>query len=144
MSKFLLTSDWQIDFSNLQECEQSLDELLAAAAKYKPAAIIHGGDMKDAYDPVACEVVKFAVRMTKRIREAGFRFIILLGNHDRISQSAESKNWLDVLAAAGAEVVTEPKIKIIAGAAVAFVPYFGAATGQETLINATFGPPSED
>ena len=30
MSKFLLTSDWQIDFSNLQECEQSLDELLAA------------------------------------------------------------------------------------------------------------------
>jgi DNA repair exonuclease SbcCD nuclease subunit/energy-coupling factor transporter ATP-binding protein EcfA2 len=138
MSRFLFTSDWQIDFGNLQECEQSLDELLAAAAKYKPAAIIHGGDMKDAYDPVACEVVKFAVRMTKRIREAGFRFIVLLGNHDRISQSAESKNWLDVLAAAGAEVVTEPKVKIIAGAALAFVPYFGG-TGQERLIDATSG-----
>jgi len=135
--RLLFTSDWQIAFGNLQECEMALDELIAAAVKYQPEAVIHAGDVKDAYSPVDVETVKLAVRMVRRVRSAGFRFIILLGNHDRISQSAESKNWLDVLAAAGAEVVTEPKIKIIAGAAVAFVPYFGAATGQETLINAT-------
>ena len=128
--RFLFTSDWQIDFSNLQECETSLEELLAAAAKYKPAAIIHAGDIKDAYSPVDVEVVKFAVRMVRRIRSAGQRLIILLGNHDRISQSAESRNWLDILQAAGAEVVTRPKVKICAGAALAFVPYFGS---QEAL-----------
>jgi DNA repair exonuclease SbcCD nuclease subunit/peptidoglycan hydrolase CwlO-like protein len=137
--RLLFTSDWQIAFGNLQECEMALDELIAAAVKYQPEAVIHAGDVKDAYSPVDVETVKLAVRMVRRVRSAGFRFIILLGNHDRISQSAESKNWLDVLAAAGAEVVTEPKVKIIAGAAVAFVPYFGAATGQETLINATSG-----
>ena len=134
--RLIFTSDWQVDFSNLQECETALEELLAAAAKYKPAAIIHAGDVKDAYSPVDVEVVKFCVRMVRRIRQAGYRFIILLGNHDRISQSAESRNWLDVLQAAGAEVVTRPKVKICAGAALAFLPYFGS---QEALISASQG-----
>lgn len=132
--RFIFTSDWQVDFSNLQECEIALDELLAAAVKHKPDAVIHAGDMKDAYSPVDVEVVRFCVRMVRRIREAGHRLIILLGNHDRVSQSAESKNWLDVLEAAGAEIVTRPKVKNIAGASVAFLPYFGA---PDTLTEAS-------
>lgn len=121
--RLLFTSDWQCDFTNLQECEIALEELLAAAAKYGLDAVIHAGDLKDAYSPVDVEVVKFCVRMVRRIRQAGHRLIILLGNHDRVSQSAESKNWLDVLQAAGAEIVTKPKIKQIADAAVALLPY---------------------
>ena len=129
-------SDTQVDFGNLQECETALDEVLASAAKYKPDVIIHAGDVKDEYSPISAEVVKFAVRMVRRIRKAGHRFIILLGNHDRISQSSESKNWLDVLAAAGAEVVTKPQVKMVAGAAVGFLPY---TTVPEELKNATLG-----
>lgn len=127
----LMTGDWQVAFNNLQECEIMLDELLTAAAERKPDAIIHMGDVKDAYSPVDVEVVKFCVRAVRRIKEAGFRFIILLGNHDRISQSHESKNWLDVLEAAGAEVVTTPKVKKVGNAVVGCVPYL--ALGEEVI-----------
>lgn len=48
--KLLLTSDTQSEFSNLSECETSLQELLAAAEKYKPNAIIHAGDLKEIYN----------------------------------------------------------------------------------------------
>lgn len=142
MARFLFQSDLQADFGNLQECEIALEELLAAANKYKPAAIIHAGDVKDAYSPVDVETVKFCVRMVRRIREAGHRIIILLGNHDRISQSAESRNWLDVLQAAGAEIVTKPRVKVIQGVAIGFLPYGVGETliqGAKTLLSKTSG-----
>ena len=46
--RLLFTSDWQIAFGNLQECEMALDELIAAAVKYQPEAVIHAGDVKPA------------------------------------------------------------------------------------------------
>jgi DNA repair protein SbcD/Mre11 len=119
----LLTSDWQADHHNLDLCEISLKELLAHAKKHKPDAIIHAGDLKDAYNPVDIRVAKFWVRATREITKRGYRFIVLLGNHDRISQSSESKNWLDILRAAGAEIVTVPKWKKVRDGAVAFLPY---------------------
>jgi DNA repair exonuclease SbcCD ATPase subunit/DNA repair exonuclease SbcCD nuclease subunit len=110
--RLLLTSDWQCAFDNRDECEVALTELLAAAEKYHPDCIINAGDCKDQYDPVSLTVVKFWVRAIKKITGSGFRFIILKGNHDRISQSAESKDWLDVLRAAGAETVSsKPTVK---------------------------------
>lgn len=121
--RLLLTSDWQCDTNNLDLCEQSLQELLAAAKKYKPDAIIHAGDVKDAYSPVHVPVVSFAVRAVRRICEAGHRLIILLGNHDRVSQTADSKNWLDVLRVAGAETVSKPRSKRIGDGVVSFLPY---------------------
>lgn len=121
--RILLTSDWQTEFANLDLCEQALVELIAAGKKHKPDAIIHAGDLKDAYNPVDIRVAKFWVRAIKQIKDAGFRFIILLGNHDRISQSLESKNWLDILRAAGAETVTQPKAKPIGNGYVWFLPY---------------------
>ena len=123
--RLLLTSDWQTDRTNIDLCEKSLDELLTAADKYKPDAIVHAGDLKDPYDPVHMVIPKFWVRATRRIIEAGYRFIVLLGNHDRISQSHASKNWLDLIRVAGAEVVTQPKWKQVGNGGVAFLPYTG-------------------
>ena len=137
--RLILFSDTQADFGNLQECETALEEVLASAAKYKPDAIIHAGDVKEAYSPVDVDTVKFCVRMVRRIRQAGHRFIILLGNHDRVSQSAESKNWLDVLQAAGAEIVTRPRVKIVSGAALAFLPYSGVQEGLVSASQAVLG-----
>jgi len=102
-----------------------LDELLAAAEKYRPDAILHAGDAKDEYDPVALLVVKFWVRAVRRIKDAGFRFIMLKGNHDRISQSATSKDWLDILRAAGAETVSQPRTKMINGELLGLLPFTG-------------------
>lgn len=123
----LLTSDWQAEVGNLDLCEIALTELLAAAKKYQPIAIIHAGDLKESYNPVDIRVVKFWMRAIRQIKDAGFRFIVNMGNHDRISQSRESKNWFDILRAAGAETVTKPAVKRWAWnddhIAIAFLPY---------------------
>ncbi len=121
--RLLLTSDSQAERSNLDLCEQSLEELLAAAAKYRPDAIIHGGDAKDSYSPVDVLVVNFWVRAIKKITSAGYPFYINLGNHDRISQSQETRNWFPVLRAAGAIATTKPSVKKIGDGHVAFLPF---------------------
>lgn len=120
--RLLLTSDTQAEFSNLPECEQSLLELLQAADKYQPDAIIHAGDLKEHYNPADLRVIKFWVRAVRKIADK-YRFIILRGNHDRISQDKDSKDWLDVLRAAGAETVSLPKIKRIGDGTVGFLPF---------------------
>ncbi len=123
--RLILLSDTQTDFHNLDLCEIALQEVLASAKKYKPDAIIHCGDAKEAYNPIDTRVVQFWVRWTRIFVKAGFRFIILKGNHDRISQSHESKNWLDILRAAGAEVVTKPRSKAVGDGCISFLPYTG-------------------
>lgn len=123
--RLILTSDTQTDFHNLDLCEIAMQEVLASAKKYKPDAIVHCGDAKEAYNPLDTRVVQFWVRWTRIFVKTGFRFIVLKGNHDRISQSHESKNWLDILRAAGAETVSLPKVKTIGRIPVAFLPYTG-------------------
>jgi DNA repair exonuclease SbcCD nuclease subunit len=121
--RLLLTSDWQAESSNLDLCEIVFQRLMASAARHKPDAIIHAGDLKEAYNPVGVEVVKFWVRKTQEIVSAGYRFIVLKGNHDRISSLHGSKDWLSVLRAAGAETVSWPVIKAVGGGCISFLPY---------------------
>lgn len=121
--RLLLLSDTQTDFANLDNCKILLQEILKAAQKYKPDAIIHAGDVKEQYNPIDARVAKFWVRATRKIVEAGNRFIILLGNHDRLSQSPDSKNWLDILRAAGAETFSKPRWTKVGDGNVAFLPF---------------------
>lgn len=121
--RLLLTSDSQAERSNLDLCEIALEELLRAADKYKPDAIIHAGDLKDPYSPVDVPVYNFWVRATQRIVKAGWNFYCNLGNHDRISQSLDSRNWFPVLRAAGAKAITKPTVKKIGNGYVAFCPF---------------------
>lgn len=121
--KLLSTSDWQTDITNLPESTIALRELLQYAKKYKVDAIVHCGDLKERYDGISLRVVKFWARAVRTIVKAGFRFLINLGNHDRLSQSSTSRNWLDVLRAAGAETFTKPGIAAVAEGLVAFLPY---------------------
>ena len=125
MTSLLLTSDWQVDLHNLDHCEVMLKELISQAKEHNVAGIIHAGDVKDPYSPIGVGVAKFGVRSTRMIRDAGFRYIVNLGNHDRVSQSQQSEDWLSILAAAGAEVVTSPTWKKIDKLDVAFLPYTG-------------------
>lgn len=130
--RLLLTSDWQLEFSNLDTAEIAVEELLAYAEKYKPDAIIHCGDVKEHYlHAEVLWVTKFMVRVIQRIRTTGFRFIINLGNHDRLSQSPDSKNWFDILRAAGAETVSTPRWKKVGDGHVAFLPYTANKTQEK-------------
>lgn len=121
--RLLCTSDSQAERSNLDLCEIALEELLRAADKYKPDAIVHAGDLKDPYSPVDVPVYNFWVRATQRIVRAGWDFYCNLGNHDRISQSLDSRNWFPVLRAAGAKAITKPTVKKIGDGYVAFCPF---------------------
>lgn len=121
--KLILSADWQSDVGNLDLCKITVDELIAAAHKYKADAVIHLGDVKDPYNPVSLFIAKFMVRTVRRFKDEGIRFIIQKGNHDRLSQSAESKDWLDILRAAGAETVSKPRVLRVGDGLVAFLPY---------------------
>lgn len=122
--KLLLWSDLQCHFSNIAECQIATKELLRTAAKEKPDVIINAGDLKDEYSPISQSVLKECVRATKQIVGAGYRYIILKGNHDRESQSPEAEDWLSVLRAAGAEIVTKPRTMEIVDTRIAFLPYY--------------------
>jgi DNA repair exonuclease SbcCD nuclease subunit len=124
--RLLLTSDWQTDVSNLDLCETALSELIDANNSFMPDAIIHGGDLKEPYSPVHVAVVQFWVHAVKAIRAAEHQteLIILEGNHDRTSQSPESKSWLDIMRMAGAVVATKPKLYQIENAGwICLLPY---------------------
>lgn len=119
----ILTSDWQVDFYNLDLCRRVADQMLTYAREKNIKTIINAGDMKEAYNPVDMRVVKFWVWFIKRARDKDISVVLLLGNHDRLSQSVDSMHWLDVLRAAGAVVVSQPHVKMIDGARVGFLPY---------------------
>lgn len=123
MMRLVLASDFQAQVENLDLCSIAVDELLRTARDFKPDAIVLAGDLKEHYEPVSMFVVKFWVAIIGDMRRRGLRVIVLLGNHDRISQSSRSKNWLDVLRAAGAEIVTKPRWKTVGRGRVAFLPY---------------------
>jgi DNA repair exonuclease SbcCD nuclease subunit len=121
--RLLCTSDWQTETDNLDLCETALGELLAYADKYQPDAIIFAGDLKQHYiHQNLIFVVKWWVKKIREMKNRGHRVILLKGNHDRLSQSVNSKDWMDILRAAGAETVSYPKVKEIGGR-VAFLPY---------------------
>jgi DNA repair exonuclease SbcCD ATPase subunit/Icc-related predicted phosphoesterase len=120
--KLILASDFQAEFSNLSYCEIAIEEIKASAKTFGPDAIIFAGDQKEAYNPADLRVVQFWHRAIRDLAEK-WRVIMMLGNHDRFSQSKESKNWLNILRPAGCEIVTQPRIKQIGDGAVAFLPF---------------------
>ncbi len=101
MTNILFTADWQCCLSNLDRCEVMLKDLLRLIDKYKPAAVVHLGDLKEAFNPVDQRVTNFLVRATKAI-VAKTKFAVLLGNHDRTNTGDTSPSCLPVMAAAGA------------------------------------------
>lgn len=122
--RLLCTSDWQSEVSNLALCERAFAELMEYAEARKPDAIIHAGDVKQHYVHQGdLFVAKWWIRKIQEIRKAGYRMIVLRGNHDRLSQGVDTKDWLDILRAAGAETVSKPRVKHVADGRVAFLPY---------------------
>jgi DNA repair exonuclease SbcCD nuclease subunit len=102
--KVLLTSDWQCDFSNLDQCELAKKELFKLAKQYSVQSLIIVGDAKQQYNPIDARVPRFWVQFIQEAKRRSLTVEFLLGNHDRIGQYADAQNWLPILAAAGATV----------------------------------------
>lgn len=117
----IITSDWQCAPANIEECEKAHAELKARIQQYHPDVVLNLGDFKEAYDPIPGSVLRFWIRATREIRQMADYFA-LLGNHDRLSQSINSENWLDALQAAGAKTITEPFV-VQSDPSMAFLPF---------------------
>lgn len=123
MSRWLITTDWQASRNNLDKCMKAFGETMHLAKQWRVKGIIHDGDIKNDYDPVPVDVSNFAVYVTKRIVEKGYEFLINLGNHDRIGQYSDHRNWLPILSAAGAQAYDEPNVVEYESVVFAILPY---------------------
>jgi len=123
MSKWLLTADWQADIKNLDTCTKVHGQEIMLAKKYDCSGIIDLGDMKDDYNPIEARVLEFQVARWKNIGEQGFDRLTLLGNHDRIGQYDDSRNWLGVFNAMGVQAVNKPTVVVKESVVFACLPY---------------------
>jgi DNA repair exonuclease SbcCD nuclease subunit len=119
--RLIAYSDMQASPANIEECEKAHGEVLTAINKYKPDAVIFAGDAKEALDPVYGIVTKHWINAARAI-SARAPFYALLGNHDLLSRSLHTDNWMDVLHAAGATTITTPTVVDLT-VPIAFLPY---------------------
>ena len=122
--RILFTGDWQTTSANLSKCHRALDHMCAVIKRENITAVVHLGDVKDAYNPVDQRVTNFLVEFVSAIPKA-CELVVLRGNHDQIGMHESTGSCMPVLAAAGATVFTEPDVvKFRAGSvALAAVPF---------------------
>lgn len=123
MSNWLLTGDWQTDYKNLDVCMQAHGQELYLAKKHNAQGIIDVGDLKDSYNPIEARVLEFVVDRLGRIRDNGFDELILMGNHDRIGQYDDSRNWFGVFKAMNLAAVSKPKLVVYEKVVFGCLPY---------------------
>jgi DNA repair exonuclease SbcCD ATPase subunit/DNA repair exonuclease SbcCD nuclease subunit len=107
---FLVTGDFQCDFSNLDLCSKAWDQILRLCKKYKLRTIVVCGDLKATYNPVDVRVVQWWQRAIRQAVKLGYTVICVLGNHDRIGQYTQANNWFSILRRAGAKTYDKPGI----------------------------------
>lgn len=122
--RILLTGDWQTQTSSINLSEQALEKEEKIIKKYGIDLHIDTGDGKEDYSPVAVGVVNFQVKRARRLakllsKENCFR---LNGNHDRIGQHSDSRNWLPVFKD-NAVCIDKPSTYQRSGWVLNFLPY---------------------
>lgn len=106
----LLTGDWQTEWANLDLCLQAKAEVLEILKREKLDGVFFLGDLKKHYDPIQTSVIQFWHDFIEELVGLKYFVGILLGNHDRIGQYDDKKNWLSILAKAGAHVYDRPAV----------------------------------
>src|ERR1700744_5655199 len=110
MSKWLLTGDMQATYQNLDTCRRAHGQEMYLAKRNKVKGIIDLGDLKDNYNPIEGDVLDFHVDRCENIRDSGFDYIALMGNHDRLGQYNDKRNWFGAFQAMGVDAVSSPKL----------------------------------
>ncbi len=120
--RLLLTADWQVTPRNLDVCEAAAGQLLKLIGAHKPEAVIHLGDLKQAFNPVDVRVTNFWINVTRNI-SARCPLYVLLGNHDRSAPKDNAESFLPAIAAAGAFVWEQETVVPLWGTFLAASPY---------------------
>lgn len=96
--KLVFTGDWQCSLGNLDKCEVVLEQVLSEIDKARDTcAVIHLGDIKDAFNPVDQRVTNFIVRAAAEITAKAPLFFVK-GNHDAISTQDGVPSCVPVIA----------------------------------------------
>jgi DNA repair exonuclease SbcCD nuclease subunit len=128
---FLVTADLQCEWSNLDLCEQSWNEMLRICRKRKLKYIVFCGDGKEAYDPISIRVIKFWDWAIRKATKQGLEVFYLMGNHDRIATYSEAGNWLSIIKRSGARVFDVPEVVQVDDRRFFFLPYSGVKQIRE-------------
>jgi len=102
--RLLVSADWQARLDNLTRLDQVSAKILELCKKYRLEAVVVAGDLKHNYNPIDTRVIDWWFRFIKRLRAQDVNPMLVLGNHDRIGLYEDDKNWLFILADAGADV----------------------------------------
>lgn len=122
--KVLLTSDWQVSWSNLDKCSNLVAHVLSTCAEQNIQHIVHVGDLKHHYNPIDVRVVNFTVEFIKQVKKAGVEsFSLVLGNHDKIGMSESSGDWGPLIEGCGGSVFDSPSHFKIGASTFYAVPY---------------------
>lgn len=118
----LFTADWQVTSRNLDMIGRVEERIWELHNRTKIAALVHCGDVKHILNPIDGRVTNYLLDMVGRMRKT-FRVLVLLGNHDKLSNQADAGNWFPVLDAAGAETFTEPAVVKVEDWRLHMLPY---------------------
>jgi Icc-related predicted phosphoesterase len=123
--RILISSDWQAEYNNLDQCKKSWKQVLDICKEKSLEAIVLAGDLKHNYNPVDLRVIKFWKRSISEAKDLDLRIVILLGNHDREGLYTDSKNWLSVLREFGTvtETFDKPGICQLTDGKIAMLPF---------------------
>lgn len=119
----IISSDWQTEYSNHDECVIAWEFILRLCKKYSLEAIVLGGDLKSQYNPIDVRVIKFWQKAIEKAIAKNIRVIILLGNHDRLGLYTDKKNWFSILRKAGAETFDSPGVCELTNGKIAMLPF---------------------
>lgn len=122
----LFTGDWQVTARNLDMIKRVEDRIWELHSRAKVTALVHCGDVKHVLNPVDGRVTNYLIDMVQRMRK-DFRVLILLGNHDKLSNQHDGGNWFPVLQVAGAETFDEPGTVPVGGWILHMLPFHSSA-----------------
>jgi DNA repair exonuclease SbcCD ATPase subunit/predicted phosphodiesterase len=131
--KLLITADWHVSPQRLEECEVALQQVLSLVRQHSVDAVVHLGDVKDAFNPVDVRVVNFLVRLATAVCQHT-KLYVLLGNHDRTGPRDTAESILPVMQAAGARMFDQPAIVRVGQWSLAFAPYVRDLAQQSSML----------
>lgn len=120
--RIVFTADWQAHANNIDQLDKIIDFCIEQCKFSGAKTIVHCGDVKHHYNPVDLRITNWIIKKIQYITSLGIRFIAVLGNHDRASMNSE-ESWFPTLKAAGAVIVTRPRILKYGKYELAVVPY---------------------
>jgi DNA repair exonuclease SbcCD ATPase subunit/DNA repair exonuclease SbcCD nuclease subunit len=92
MTSYLITGDWQADSRNLGMINKAAQREREVMAEYGCTKWIDLGDLKNPYNPLDTRI---ALAMQDRVWDK--EGLVLLGNHDRLSQNDDELSWFPLL-----------------------------------------------